>query len=201
MTLIPMVVEQTARGERSYDIYSRLLQDRIIFLNGVVEDNSANVVVAQLLFLQYIDANKPISFYINSPGGVVTAGMSIYDTMQIITAPVHTFVMGQAASMGSFLANAGAPGHRYVAPNSRTMIHQPSGGYQGQVTDILIHAKEVTDLKKRLTDLYVHHNTKGKTYEEFYDALERDRFLTAEEAVEFGLADAVIKTMETPPAK
>ena len=161
--LVPMVVEQTGRGERSYDIYSRLLKDRLIILNGVVDDNSSNLIVAQMLFLESQNSEEPINFYINSPGGVITSGMAIYDTMQFINAPVHTIVMGQACSMGSFLAQAGEPGKRMVLPNSRTMIHQPSGGASGMQSDIEIRYKEITYLKQRLTELYVKHNTKGKT--------------------------------------
>ena len=191
MTLVPMVVEQTPQGERSYDIYSRLLKDRIIMLNGPVHDDSANVIVAQMLFLAN-DSKEDIHFYINSPGGVVTSGMAIYDTMQYIDADVSTIVMGQAASMGSCLAMAGAKGKRFVLPNSRTMIHQPSGGASGQVTDILIQAEEISKMKTSLTQLYVDHNSKAKTYKEFEDGMERDNFMTAAEAVEWGLADEVI---------
>ena len=194
MALVPMVVEQTPLGERSYDIYSRLLQDRIVMLNGPVDDVSANLVVAQMLFLANV-SDDDIQFYINSPGGVVTAGMAIYDTMQFINADVSTIVMGQAASMGSCLAMAGAEGKRYVLPHSRTMIHQPSGGAQGQVTDILIQAEEITRIKTFLTELYVRHNSVGKTYEEFQQAMERDNFMSAEEAVTWGLADQVIEKM------
>lgn len=196
MPLIPMVVEQESRGERSYDIYSRLMKDRIVMLNGPVEDNGANLIVAQMLFLEAQNSEKPIRFYINSPGGVVTSGMAIYDTMQFIKCPVHTIVMGQACSMGSFLAQAGEAGKRFVLPNSRTMIHQPSGGAQGMQSDIEIRYKEITFLKKRLTELYVHHNTAGKTYEDFERDMDRDFFMTAEEAVEYGLADKVIYTRD-----
>lgn len=187
-----MVVEQTGRGERSYDIYSRLLKDRIVMLNGEVHDGSANLVVAQMLFLESQNNQEDINFYINSPGGVVTAGLSIYDTMQFINAPVSTIVMGQACSMGSFLAMAGEPGKRYVLPNSRTMIHQPSGGAGGQATDMEIQVKEILKMKKSLTDAYVKHNTAGKTYEQMEAAMERDNFMSAQEAVDFGLADKVI---------
>ena len=188
-----MVVELTGRGERSYDIYSRLLKDRLIILNGVVDDNSSNLIVAQMLFLESQNSEEPINFYINSPGGVITSGMAIYDTMQFINAPVHTIVMGQACSMGSFLAQAGEPGKRMVLPNSRTMIHQPSGGASGMQSDIEIRYKEITYLKQRLTELYVKHNTKGKTYEDFERDMDRDKFMTAEDAVAYGLADTVIE--------
>ena len=192
MPLIPMVVEQEAKGERSYDIYSRLLKDRIIMLNGPVEDYSANVIVAQMLFLEAESTDKAIKLYINSPGGVITSGMALYDTMQYIKAPVHTIVMGQACSMGSFLAQAGAAGKRFVLPQSRTMIHQPSGGAGGKQSDIEIQYKEITYLKKNLTELYVKHNTKGKTYEQLEQDMDRDFFMTAQEAVDYGLADQVV---------
>jgi ATP-dependent Clp protease protease subunit len=190
--LVPMVVEQTGRGERSYDIFSRLLKDRIIILNGGVDDNSANLIVAQMLFLESQDSNEDIHLYINSPGGVITSGMAIYDTMQFISSPVSTIVMGQACSMGSFLSQAGAPGKRFVLPNSRTMIHQPSGGAGGQATDMEIQVEEILKIKKTLTGLYVQHNTANKTFEEFKDAMERDNFMSAEDAVAFGLADKVV---------
>jgi len=193
MPLIPMVVEQEARGERSWDIYSRLLKDRIVMLNGQVDDASANVVVAQLLFLESQNPEKPINFYINSPGGVITSGMSIYDTMQFIKSPVHTMVMGQACSMGSFLAQAGEPGQRKLLPNARTMIHQPSGGAQGMASDIEIRFKEIQYLKENLTKLYVKHNTAGKTYEDFERDMDRDKFMNAEEAVAYGLADTIVE--------
>ena len=188
--LVPMVVEQSSRGERAFDIYSRLLRERIIFLTGPVEDYSASLIVAQLLFLEAENPKKEISFYINSPGGVVTSGLSIYDTMQFIRCPVTTLCVGQAASMGSLLLTAGAKDMRFALPNARIMVHQPSGGYQGQVTDILIHAKEVEALKKRLNEIYVKHT--GRTYEEIHNALERDNFMTAEQARDFGLIDKVI---------
>ncbi|MGX5736148.1 ATP-dependent Clp protease proteolytic subunit [Bosea thiooxidans] len=188
--LVPMVVEQSSRGERAFDIYSRLLRERIIFLTGPVEDVSASLVVAQLLFLEAENPKKEISFYINSPGGVVTSGLSIYDTMQFIRCPVTTLCVGQAASMGSLLLTAGAKDMRFALPNARIMVHQPSGGYQGQVTDILIHAKEVESLKKRLNEIYVHHT--GRSYDEIHTALERDNFMTAEQARDFGLIDKVI---------
>jgi ATP-dependent Clp protease protease subunit len=191
--LIPMVVEQTGRGERSYDIYSRLLKDRIVILNGEVHDQSANLVVAQLLFLESQNSNEDINFYINSPGGVITAGMAIYDTMQFINSPVSTIVIGQACSMGSFLAQAGEPGKRFVLPYSRTMIHQPSGGAGGKQSDIEIQYKEITKMKGMLTELYVKHNTKNKTYADFERDMDRDTFMSAQEAVEYGLADKVIE--------
>ncbi|MDX3807486.1 ATP-dependent Clp protease proteolytic subunit [Bosea thiooxidans] len=189
--LVPMVVEQSSRGERAFDIYSRLLRERIIFLTGPVEDVSASLVVAQLLFLEAENPKKEISFYINSPGGVVTSGLSIYDTMQFIRCPVTTLCVGQAASMGSLLLTAGAKDMRFALPNARIMVHQPSGGYQGQVTDILIHAKEVESLKKRLNEIYVKHT--GRSYEDIHNALERDNFMTAEQAKEFGLIDKVLE--------
>ena len=189
--LVPMVVEQSSRGERAFDIYSRLLRERIIFLTGPVEDYSASLIVAQLLFLEAENPKKEISFYINSPGGVVTSGLSIYDTMQFIRCPVTTLCVGQAASMGSLLLTAGAKDMRFALPNARIMVHQPSGGYQGQVTDILIHAKEVESLKKRLNEIYVKHT--GRAYEDIHNALERDNFMTAEQAREFGLIDKVME--------
>jgi ATP-dependent Clp protease protease subunit len=189
--LVPMVVEQTNRGERSYDIYSRLLKERIIFLSGPVEDGMATLIVAQLLFLEAENPKKEINMYINSPGGVVTAGMSIYDTMQFIKPAVTTLCMGQAASMGSLLLTAGAKGQRFALPHSRIMVHQPSGGYRGQVTDILIHAEEVKELKRRLNEVYVKHT--GRTLKEIEEALERDNFMSAQKAQEFGLIDKVIE--------
>jgi ATP-dependent Clp protease protease subunit len=188
--LVPMVVEQSSRGERAFDIYSRLLRERIIFLTGPVEDYSASLIVAQLLFLEAENPKKEISFYINSPGGVVTSGMSIYDTMQFIRCPVTTLCVGQAASMGSLLLTAGAKDMRFALPNARIMVHQPSGGFQGQVTDILIHAREVESLKRRLNEIYVRHT--GRSYEDIEAALERDNFMTAEAARDFGLIDKVI---------
>jgi ATP-dependent Clp protease protease subunit len=193
MALVPMVVEQTGRGERSYDIFSRLLKDRIVMLTGEVNDHSANLVVAQMLFLESQNSVEDINFYINSPGGAVTAGLGIYDTMQFIKSPVSTIVMGQACSMGSFLANAGEPGKRFVLPNSRTMIHQPSGGAGGQATDMQIQVDEIIKMKKSLTETYVTHNSKGKKYDEMLAAMERDNFMSAQEAVDFGLADKVIQ--------
>jgi ATP-dependent Clp protease protease subunit len=188
-----MVIEQTAKGERSYDIYSRLLRDRVILLEGEVHDQMANLIVAQLLFLESEDSEKDISMYINSPGGSVTAGMAIYDTIQFIKPIVHTIVMGQACSMGSLLAQAGAPGKRFMLPNARHMIHQPSGGARGMQSDIEISYKEITYLKKRLTEIYVKHNSAGKTYEDFERDMDRDRFMSATEAVNYGLADQVIE--------
>jgi ATP-dependent Clp protease protease subunit len=189
--LVPMVIEQEARGERSYDIYSRLLKDRIIMLDTDVNEHSASLLVAQLLFLES-QGNEDIHFFINSPGGVVTAGMAIYDTMQFIKPDVQTIVMGQACSMGSLLATAGAPGKRKMLPNARHMIHQPSGGAGGQATDMEIQVKEILKMKKSLTEIYVKHNSKGKTYEEFLAAMERDNFMSAQEALEYGLIDEII---------
>ncbi len=196
--LVPIVVEQTNRGERSFDIFSRLLRERVVFVTGVVEDNMASLIVAQLLFLEAENPKKEINLYINSPGGVVTAGLSIYDTMQFIRPPVATLVMGQAASMGSLLLAAGEAGMRGSLPNSRIMVHQPSGGYQGQVTDILIHAKEVEGLKRRLNQIYEKHT--GRTYDEIENALERDRFLSPGEAKDFGLIDQVFEKRAVPEA-
>jgi ATP-dependent Clp protease protease subunit len=190
--LVPMVIESSAKGERAYDIYSRLLKERIIMLNGPVEDNMANLVVAQMLFLESENPDKDISLFINSPGGVITAGMSIYDTMQFIRPDVATYVMGQACSMGSFLAQAGAKGKRYMLPNARHMIHQPSGGARGMQSDIEIQYKEITKMKQMLTELYVKHNTKGKTYDEFERDMDRDTFMSAEEALAYGLVDQII---------
>ena len=187
-TLVPMVVEQSNRGERAFDIYSRLLRERIIFLTGPVEDFSASLIVAQLLFLEAENPKKEISFYINSPGGVVTSGLSIYDTMQFIRCPVATLCVGQAASMGSLLLCAGQDGHRFALHNARIMVHQPSGGYQ--VTDIMIHARETENLKRRLNEIYVKHT--GRDYETVERALERDNFMTADAAREFGIVDQVL---------
>lgn len=192
MNFVPYVIEKTGNGERSYDIYSRMLKERIVFLNGEVNDQVSNSICAQLLFLEAEDSDSDISFYINSPGGVVTAGMAMYDTMQYIKPDVSTIVMGQAASMGSLLAQAGAPNKRYVLPKSRTMIHQPSGGARGMASDIAIQYQEIERMKKDLTDIYVQHNSKGKTYAEFEAGMDRDNFLSAHEAVEWGLADEVI---------
>ena len=190
--LVPMVIEKKSDGERSYDIYSRLLRDRVIMLDTEVSSASASLIVAQLLFLESENTDQPIHFYINSPGGSVTAGMSIYDTMQFINSPVHTYVMGQAASMGSLLAQAGAAGHRYIMKHARHMIHQPSGGAQGMVSDIEITYKEIQRIKEELTRVYVQHNTAGKTFEQFTKDMDRDTFMTAEESVAYGLADSVI---------
>ena len=191
--LVPMVVESTSKGERAYDIYSRLLKERIIMLNGPVEDHMANVVVAQLLFLESENPDKDINLFINSPGGVITAGMAIYDTMQFIKCDVTTYVMGQACSMGSFLAQAGAKGKRYMLPYARHMIHQPSGGARGMQSDIEIQYKEITKMKTILTDLYVKHNSAGKTYQDFERDMDRDTFMSAEEALAYGLVDKIIE--------
>ena len=204
MPLVPMVVEQEARGERSYDIYSRLMKDRIIMLQGVVEDYSANLIVAQLLYLSTEDPEKKIDLFINSPGGSVTAGLAIYDTMQFCKAPRHTYVMGQACSMGSFLAQAGTAGKRFVLPESRTMIHRVSSGTRGTSGSVHVQELEMEDairsfeeskkINKRLTELYVKHNSAGKGYEELFETMKFDTFLTAQEAVEYGLADKVVVT-------
>ncbi len=190
--LVPTVVEQTGRGERAFDIYSRLLKERIIFLTGPVEDNVSSLICAQLLFLEAEDPKKEISFYINSPGGVVTSGLAIMDTMNYIKCPVSTIVMGQAASMGSLLLCCGAKGRRFALPHSRIMIHQPSGGFQGQATDIEIHAKEILDLKARLNQIYVQQT--GKSLDVVEKAMERDNFMTPEDAKKFGLIDEIITT-------
>ncbi|WP_343562943.1 ATP-dependent Clp endopeptidase proteolytic subunit ClpP [Kiloniella sp. b19] len=189
-TLVPMVVEQTSRGERSYDIYSRLLKERIIFLTGPVHDQVASLICAQLLFLESENPKKDISFYINSPGGAVTAGLAMYDTMQYIKPDVSTVCLGQAASAGSLLLMAGAAGKRFALPNSKVMIHQPSGGFQGQATDIEIHAKEIIKTRTRLNELYVHHT--GQSMETIEAGMERDNFMTPEEAKAFGLIDEVV---------
>ena len=189
-TLVPMVVEQSNKGERAYDIYSRLLKERIIFLTGQINDNVASLVTAQLLFLESEDPKKEINLYINSPGGLVTAGLGIYDTMQYVQPDISTLCIGQAASMGSFLLAAGTKGKRFSLPNSRVMVHQPSAGFQGQVTDIEIHANEVSSLKKRLNEIYSKHT--GKTFDEVKSALERDNFMTAEVAKDFGIIDEVV---------
>ena len=191
-----MVLEQTAKGERSYDIYSRLLRDRVILLEGEVHDQMANLIVAQLLYLESESPEQDIYMYINSPGGSVTAGMAIYDAMQFIRPDVQTIVMGQACSMGSLLAQAGAAGKRKMLPNARHMIHQPSGGAQGMQSDIEIRYKEITYLKTRLTEIYVQHNSKGKTYEEFEKDMDRDTFMSAEQALNYGLIDQVITKRE-----
>ena len=189
--LVPMVVEQTNKGERAYDIYSRLLKERIVFLVGGVNDSVASLVTAQLLFLESENPKKEIFFYINSPGGLVTSGLGIYDTMQYIKSPVSTLCIGQASSMGSFLLAAGEKGKRFSLPNSRIMVHQPSAGFQGQATDIQIHAKEILSLKERLNKIYSKHT--GKSVKEIAVALERDKFLTAQEAKDFGLIDSVVE--------
>ena len=190
-TLVPMVVEQSNKGERAYDIYSRLLKERIIFLTGQINDNVASLITAQLLFLEAEDPKKEIYLYINSPGGLVTAGLGIYDTMQYVKPDISTLCIGQAASMGSFLLAAGTKGKRFSLPNSRVMVHQPSAGFQGQVTDIEIHANEVSSLKKRLNEIYSKHT--GKSVDEVKSALERDNFMAAEVAKDFGLIDAVVE--------
>ena len=189
--LVPMVIEQTNRGERSYDIYSRLLKERIIFLTGPVNDTVSSLVCAQLLFLESENPSKDISFYINSPGGVVTSGLAMYDTMQYVRCDVSTLCIGQAASMGSLLLAAGAPKKRFSLPNARIMVHQPSGGFQGQATDIEIHAKEILSLRARLNDMYVKHT--GRSLKEIERAMERDNFMPAEDAKEFGLIDEVVQ--------
>lgn len=202
MPMVPIVIEQESRGERSYDIYSRLLKDRIIMMTGQVEDHMANLIASQMLFLESVDADKDISLYINSPGGHVTAGLAIYDTMQFIKCDVRTIVMGQAASMGSFIAQSGAAGKRLVLPESRTMIHRVSSGTRGTSGSVHVQELEFEDavrsmaeskrLNQRLTELYVRHNSKGKTYNEMYETMKFDTFLSAEEAVEYGLADRVV---------
>ncbi|MBB4185231.1 MULTISPECIES: ATP-dependent Clp endopeptidase proteolytic subunit ClpP [Sinorhizobium] len=194
MALVPMVVEQTNRGERSYDIYSRLLKERIIFLTGPVEDQMATLVCAQLLFLEAENPKKEIALYINSPGGVVTAGMAIYDTMQFIKPAVSTLCIGQAASMGSLLLAAGHKDMRFATPNSRIMVHQPSGGFQGQASDIERHARDILKMKRRLNEVYVKHC--GRTYEEVEQTLDRDHFMSSEEALDWGLIDKVITSRE-----
>ena len=193
-SLIPMVVEQTSKGERAYDIYSRLLKERIVFLVGPVNDAVASLVTAQLLFLESENPKKEINFYINSPGGLVTAGLGIYDTMQYVKPDISTLCIGQAASMGSFLLSAGTKGKRFSLPNSRIMVHQPSAGFQGQATDIEIHANEVLSLKKRLNEIYSKHT--GKSVDEIKSALERDNFMTADSAKTFGLIDEVVEKRE-----
>ena len=195
-TLVPMVVEQTNRGERAYDIFSRLLKERIIFVTGVVEDNMASLVAAQLLFLESENPKKEIAMYINSPGGVVTAGLAMYDTMQFIRPAVATLCIGQAASMGSLLLAAGEKGMRAALPNASIMVHQPSGGYQGQATDILIHAQYTERLKKQLNEVYVRHT--GQDYDTIHAALERDNFMTSEEAKDFGLIDTIFDRRAAP---
>jgi ATP-dependent Clp protease, protease subunit len=196
--LVPMVVEQTARGERAFDIYSRLLKERIIFLTGPVFDQVSALICAQLLFLESENPNKDIAFYINSPGGVVSAGLAMYDTMQYIRSPVSTVCIGQAASMGSLLLAAGAPGKRFALPNARVMVHQPSGGAQGQATDIEIQAREILKLRQRLNEIYVKHT--GQALDVIERKLERDSFMSAEEAKEFGLVDQVVENRPAVPA-
>jgi ATP-dependent Clp protease protease subunit len=191
-SLVPIVLEQTSKGERSYDIYSRLLRDRVIMLDGEVHEHSASLVCAQLLFLEADNPDKDVSLYINSPGGSVTAGMAIYDTMQFIKCDVQTIVMGQACSMGSLLAQAGSKGKRMILPNARHMIHQPSGGSRGQATDMLIQVEEILAMKKNLTQIYVDHNSSGKTFDQFSADMERDNYMSADQAVVYGLADKVI---------
>lgn len=193
MSLVPIVLEHSSRGERSMDIYSRLLRDRVILLEGEVHDQMANLIAAQLLYLESEDSNKDIYLYINSPGGSVTAGMAVYDTMQFIKPDIQTIVMGQACSMGSLLAQAGAAGKRMILPNARHMIHQPSGGARGQATDMEIQVKEILALKNVLTGLYLKHNSKGKTITQLRKDMERDYFMSAVESVEYGLADRVIE--------
>jgi len=197
--LVPMVVEQTNRGDRTYDIYSRLLKERILFVTGVVDDAVSSLVVAQLLFLEADNPKKEISMYINSPGGVVTSGLAVYDTMQFVRPPISTLCIGQAASMGSLLLAAGAKDLRFALPNARIMIHQPSGGFQGQATDIMLHAQEILNMKARLNEIYVKHT--GQPLKKIEDAVERDTFLTAEMAKDFGIVDKVIdrRPVETPP--
>ncbi|MEI2735480.1 MAG: ATP-dependent Clp protease proteolytic subunit [Rhodoblastus sp.] len=197
--LIPQVIENTSRGERGFDIYSRLLRERIIFLTGPVEDHMASVIIAQLLFLESENPKKEVSMYINSPGGVVTAGMAIYDTMQFIRPKISTLCVGQAASMGSLLLAAGDPGMRFALPNSRIMVHQPSGGFQGQASDILRHAEDIMKIKKRLNEVYVKHT--GRDYDTIERTLDRDHFMSSEEAREFGIVDQVYsKRPEDAPA-
>ncbi|OLF73076.1 ATP-dependent Clp protease proteolytic subunit [Maricaulis sp. W15] len=191
MNLVPIVVEQTSRGERSFDIYSRLLKERIIFVTGPIEDHMASLIIAQLLFLESENPKKEISMYINSPGGVVSAGLGIYDTMQYIRSPVSTMCLGMAASMGSLLLTAGEKDMRFAAPNARIMVHQPSGGFRGQASDIERHAADIQKIKRRLNEIYVSHT--GRTYEEIENALDRDNFMSAEEGLEFGLIDKVIE--------
>ena len=196
MNFIPMVVEQSSRGERGYDIFSRLLKERIVFITGPIEDGMASLITAQLLFLESENPKKEIYMYINSPGGIVSSGLAIYDTMQYIRSPISTVCIGQAASMGSLLLAAGEPGSRIALPNSRVMVHQPSGGYRGVATDIERHAEEIIELKQRLNEIYVKHT--GKTYEEIERKLDRDSFMTAEEASEFGIVDKVFARREAP---
>ena len=197
--LVPIVVEQTNRGERSYDIFSRLLKERIVFIAGPIDDNVATLVTAQLLFLESENPKKEISLYINSPGGIVTSGLAIYDTVQYIRPPVATLCFGQAASMGSLLLSAGEKGMRYALPNARIMVHQPSGGFQGQATDIEVHAREILALRRRLDEIYAFHT--GQTAEVIHEALERDKFMMPEDALNFGLIDKVVSKREADPAQ
>ena len=192
LPLVPVVVEQTSKGERSYDIYSRLLKERVVLLEGEVHDQMANLIVAQLLYLESENPDQDINLWINSPGGSVTAGMAIYDAMQFVHPNISTIVMGQACSMGSLLAQAGAPGKRFILPNARHMIHQPSGGARGQATDMEIQVREILEMKRNLTGIYVRHNSAGKTYDELRADMERDYFMSAEQAVAYGLADQVV---------
>jgi len=192
MSLIPFVIEKTGQGERSFDIFSRLLNERIVFINGPIHTEMAHIIVAQILHLESSDSEKDVHVYVNSPGGEITAGMAIYDVMQFVKPDVCTYVMGQACSMGSFLAQAGTPGKRYILPHARHMIHQPSGGARGMQSDIEIQYKEITQMKKMLTDLYVQHNTAGKTYADFERDMDRDTSMSAEEALAYGLVDKII---------
>jgi ATP-dependent Clp protease protease subunit len=196
MPLVPIVLEQTSRGERSYDIYSRLLRDRVILLEGEVHDTMANLIVAQLLYLESENSEADISLYINSPGGSVTAGMAIYDTMQFIKPDISTIVMGQACSMGSLLAQSGTAGKRKMLPRARHMIHQPSGGARGQATDMEIQVKEILEMKKYLTEIYVEHNSKNKTFDELKADMERDNFMSAQQAFDYGLVDEIVKNRD-----
>ena len=196
MSLVPIVLEQTSRGERSYDIYSRLLRDRVILLEGEVHDTMANLIVAQLLFLESENSEADISLYINSPGGSVTAGMAIYDTMQFIKPDISTIVMGQACSMGSLLAQSGTAGKRKMLPRARHMIHQPSGGARGQATDMEIQVKEILEMKKYLTEIYAEHNSKNKTFDELKADMERDNFMSAQQAFDYGLVDEIVKNRD-----
>ena len=197
MPLIPVVIEHTSKGERSYDIFSRLLKDRIIMLDGAIEEHTAAIVSAQLLFCESQAPDKDITIYVNSPGGLVTAGMAIYDTMQYITCDIKTVVMGQACSMGSLLAQAGTAGKRYMLPHARHMIHQPSGGARGQATDMQIQVEEILKMKRELTLIYERHNSKGKTFDQLTADMERDKFMTAEESLEYGLIDHIVTKRET----
>ena len=196
MPLVPIVLEQTSRGERSYDIYSRLLRDRVILLEGEVHDTMANLIVAQLLYLESENSEADISLYINSPGGSVTAGMAIYDTMQFIKPDISTIVMGQACSMGSLLAQSGTAGKRKMLPRARHMIHQPSGGARGQATDMEIQVKEILEMKKYLTEIYAEHNSKNKTFDELKADMERDNFMSAQQAFDYGLVDEIVKNRD-----